>query len=181
VLVQDKVWPTLLANWCIWPLAHGLNFYFVPTEQRILYNNFVAVCWTTWLSFLAHWSFGHSSPVDVRIAVLAAPRFRNEVVTVLPCISLHQRESRGGRDVNWSCSGDGCCAMAVRGEQHAVPKGSVSLQKESVTASSVSGTASSACVAAMGAFDCFNKFSMFRVSSSTCCCHWSVTWSVAPV
>lgn len=53
-MLQSKVWPTLLANWCIWPLAHGLNFYFVPTEQRILYNNFVAVCWTTWLSLIAH-------------------------------------------------------------------------------------------------------------------------------
>ena len=41
--MQDKVLPTLLANYAVWPLAHALNFYFVPTEQRILYNNFVAV------------------------------------------------------------------------------------------------------------------------------------------
>jgi len=53
-VLQDKVVPTLLANYAVWPLAHALNFYYVPTEQRILYNNFVAVCWTTWLSYLAH-------------------------------------------------------------------------------------------------------------------------------
>lgn len=53
-VLQDKVVPTLMANYAVWPLAHALNFYYVPTEQRILYNNFVAVCWTTWLSYLAH-------------------------------------------------------------------------------------------------------------------------------
>lgn len=52
--LQEKAVPTLLANYAVWPLAHALNFYFVPTEQRILYNNFVAICWTTWLSCLAH-------------------------------------------------------------------------------------------------------------------------------
>lgn len=53
-VLQDKALSTLLANYAVWPLAHALNFYYVPTEQRILYNNFVAVCWTTWLSYLAH-------------------------------------------------------------------------------------------------------------------------------
>ena len=42
-VLQDKVVPTLLANYAVWPLAHALNFYYVPTEQRILYNNFIAV------------------------------------------------------------------------------------------------------------------------------------------
>lgn len=54
VVLSDKVVPTLMANYAVWPLAHALNFYYVPTEQRILYNNFIAVCWTTWLSCLAH-------------------------------------------------------------------------------------------------------------------------------
>lgn len=53
-VLQAKVVPTLMANYAVWPLAHALNFYYVPTEQRILYNNFVAICWTTWLSYLAH-------------------------------------------------------------------------------------------------------------------------------
>lgn len=42
-VLQDKVVPTLMANYAVWPLAHALNFYYVPTEQRILYNNFIAV------------------------------------------------------------------------------------------------------------------------------------------
>jgi len=32
----------------IWPAAHFINFRFVPTEQRILYNNVVSV------SFFCH-------------------------------------------------------------------------------------------------------------------------------
>jgi Mpv17 / PMP22 family len=39
-----QVVPTLMANYAVWPLAHALNFYYVPTEQRILYNIFIAVC-----------------------------------------------------------------------------------------------------------------------------------------
>jgi protein Mpv17 len=42
-VLSEKVVPTLMANYAVWPLAHALNFYYVPTEQRILYNNFIAV------------------------------------------------------------------------------------------------------------------------------------------
>lgn len=33
----------LLANYAIWPLAHLINFRFVPSQQRILYINAVQV------------------------------------------------------------------------------------------------------------------------------------------
>ena len=41
--VQAKLPNTMLANWCLWPIAHTINFYYVPTNQRILYNNSIAV------------------------------------------------------------------------------------------------------------------------------------------
>ena len=43
--IQRKLLPMLLANYALWPLAHIINFKFVPVQQRILYINAVQV-WT---------------------------------------------------------------------------------------------------------------------------------------
>lgn len=48
--VQQKIKPTMLANYMLWPLAHIINFAFVPSSQRILYINVVAVFWTAIMS-----------------------------------------------------------------------------------------------------------------------------------
>lgn len=48
--MMKKMKPTLLANWTLWPLAHIINFTFVPPAQRILYCNVVALFWTVILS-----------------------------------------------------------------------------------------------------------------------------------
>jgi protein Mpv17 len=34
--IAEKFWPTLAANWLVWPLAHLINFRFVPAPYRIL-------------------------------------------------------------------------------------------------------------------------------------------------
>lgn len=52
--LQAKFWPTLAANYAIWPLAHIINFKFVPSQFRILYNNVVCVAWLTYLSLATH-------------------------------------------------------------------------------------------------------------------------------
>eukprot|EP00882_Tetradesmus_deserticola_P029214 GHRQ01032678.1.p1 GENE.GHRQ01032678.1~~GHRQ01032678.1.p1 ORF type:complete len:126 (-),score=46.53 GHRQ01032678.1:310-687(-) len=52
--LQSKFLPTLAANYMIWPLAHIINFRFVPSEYRILYNNVVCIARLTGLSFLTH-------------------------------------------------------------------------------------------------------------------------------
>lgn len=52
--LQSKFIPTLAANYAIWPLAHLINFRFVPSEYRILYNNVVCVAWLSYLSLLTH-------------------------------------------------------------------------------------------------------------------------------
>lgn len=51
--LRDKLWPTLLAGWSIWPFAHVLNFALVPTRQRILFINVVSVAWVAVLSQIA--------------------------------------------------------------------------------------------------------------------------------
>ncbi len=50
-VIQAKLVPIMLANFTVWPVAHLVNFRFVPPEQRILFNNIVAIAWTTYLSF----------------------------------------------------------------------------------------------------------------------------------
>eukprot|EP00878_Enallax_costatus_P000094 GHUV01000127.1.p1 GENE.GHUV01000127.1~~GHUV01000127.1.p1 ORF type:complete len:283 (+),score=59.60 GHUV01000127.1:249-1097(+) len=52
--LHSKFLPTLAANYMIWPLAHVINFRFIPSEYRILYNNVVCIAWLTGLSFLTH-------------------------------------------------------------------------------------------------------------------------------
>lgn len=39
--IRDKFWPTLLAGYAVWPLAHVINFKFVGGEHRLLYINCV--------------------------------------------------------------------------------------------------------------------------------------------
>ena len=41
--LADKFVPTMKASYRLWPAAHTFNFAFVPSEQRVLYMNVVAV------------------------------------------------------------------------------------------------------------------------------------------
>jgi len=52
-MIREKLWPTLLATWVLWPAAHVINFMYVPTDLRILYINIVAIVWTAYLSTVA--------------------------------------------------------------------------------------------------------------------------------
>lgn len=51
-----------MANYVLWPAAHFINFRFVPTEHRILYNNCVSVRVTHPPGFTAHAQKPASSP-----------------------------------------------------------------------------------------------------------------------
>lgn len=51
--IQDKVLPTVVANYVIWPAAHVISFKYVPSTQRILYNNVIAIFWNCYLSIQA--------------------------------------------------------------------------------------------------------------------------------
>lgn len=66
--LKDKFWPTLLAGYAVWPLAHVINFRFIPNSQRVLYINAVNVSILTWLKFhFAAWAY---SFVYFRISAL---------------------------------------------------------------------------------------------------------------
>ncbi|ELT92548.1 hypothetical protein CAPTEDRAFT_92614, partial [Capitella teleta] len=44
----------LLNNYKLWPAAQIVNFYFIPLQHRILYVNFIAVIWNTYLAYEAN-------------------------------------------------------------------------------------------------------------------------------
>ena len=51
--VTEKTFPTVAANYVIWPAAHVISFRYIPSQQRILYNNSVAIFWNCYLSLVA--------------------------------------------------------------------------------------------------------------------------------
>jgi len=51
--IAAKLLPMLAANYALWPLAHLINFKFVPSKQRILYINCVQILWSAYLSHLS--------------------------------------------------------------------------------------------------------------------------------
>lgn len=51
-VIKAKLVPIMLANFGVWPLVHLVNFRYVAPQQRILFNNVVAIAWTTYLSYV---------------------------------------------------------------------------------------------------------------------------------
>lgn len=64
--LKDKFWPTLLAGYAVWPLAHVINFRFIPNSQRVLYINAVNV------SFLIYHNAMYSCTLVRQLLCLSA-------------------------------------------------------------------------------------------------------------
>jgi len=43
-----------LAEWVIWPPAQFINFYFLPTRFRVLYDNIISLVYDTYTSHVKH-------------------------------------------------------------------------------------------------------------------------------
>ncbi|KAJ3045859.1 hypothetical protein HDV00_006123 [Rhizophlyctis rosea] len=52
--LETNLWPTMKANWAIWPAALALNFWLVPLKLRVLVVNILGLGWGTYLSFVQH-------------------------------------------------------------------------------------------------------------------------------
>lgn len=57
--IREKFFPTLFAGYAVWPIAHIINFRFIPTQQRVLYINVITVSQAVMTSYPCS-SIGHS-------------------------------------------------------------------------------------------------------------------------
>lgn len=64
--VSQKWWPSMKANWMIWPAAQAINFGLVPKNWQILYVNGVGFVWNIILTKIAH---NKSNDVETKVAV----------------------------------------------------------------------------------------------------------------
>mmetsp|Transcript_5003 Transcript_5003/g.4793 ORF Transcript_5003/g.4793 Transcript_5003/m.4793 type:complete len:130 (+) Transcript_5003:193-582(+) len=62
--VKEKLWPSLLTNWKIWPAVQFLNFYFIPVRFHLLVVNSVAVFWNAYISWMINHSVKHPEEKD---------------------------------------------------------------------------------------------------------------------
>ena len=63
-ILDEKLVPTVLAGYMLWPLAHLINFKFVPSRNRLLYINVVNLFWSIYLARSANAShIAASEPV----------------------------------------------------------------------------------------------------------------------
>lgn len=52
--VKQKAWRLYLAEWIIWPPAQFINFYFLPTKFRVLYDNIISLGYDVYTSYVKH-------------------------------------------------------------------------------------------------------------------------------
>ncbi|RNA26440.1 mpv17 2 [Brachionus plicatilis] len=44
-----------LIDWIIWPPSQAVNFFLIPKELRVVFVNFILVCWNVFLSYVKYY------------------------------------------------------------------------------------------------------------------------------
>lgn len=52
--LKQKGWRLYVADWVVWPPAQIINFYFLPTRFRVLYDNTISLGYDVYTSYVAH-------------------------------------------------------------------------------------------------------------------------------
>lgn len=50
--VRNNWWPTLKANWLVWPVVQLANFGIVPVEFQLIVVNVVSIGWNCYISYM---------------------------------------------------------------------------------------------------------------------------------
>ncbi len=106
-VVQAKLVPIMVANFGVWPLAHLINFKFVAPEQRILFNNVVAVAWTTYLSVSCGAGSGHAGTARDALAAGAPCAAHAAALLAAPHAGESLRQAQAVEAVLKGWGGDG--------------------------------------------------------------------------
>ncbi|KAJ1838684.1 hypothetical protein H4S02_000165 [Coemansia sp. RSA 2611] len=68
--LREYYWPTLLANYAVWPAVQAINFGFVPPLYRVPFSSVVSIFWNTFISCANSQS---ASAVDLPLETAHAP------------------------------------------------------------------------------------------------------------
>jgi len=52
--IKSDLWNAVRGSWYVWPLAHTINFAFIPNSQRLLYINSIQIFYNMFLSVIAN-------------------------------------------------------------------------------------------------------------------------------
>ncbi|CAG9329733.1 unnamed protein product [Blepharisma stoltei] len=52
--IQKDYWETLIVNWKVWPAAMMINFSFIPLHTQVIFVNFIALFWNSYLSYISN-------------------------------------------------------------------------------------------------------------------------------
>jgi len=52
--VQNELLTQVFGSWKVWPIAHAINFRFIPSSQRVLYINTIQIGYNMFLSIIAN-------------------------------------------------------------------------------------------------------------------------------
>jgi len=52
--IIQKGWMLYAAEWMIWPPAQVINFYWLPTRYRVLYDNTISLGYDVYTSYIKH-------------------------------------------------------------------------------------------------------------------------------
>jgi len=52
--VQNELLTSVMGSWKVWPLAHAINFRFIPSAQRVLYINTIQIGYNCFLSIISN-------------------------------------------------------------------------------------------------------------------------------
>ncbi|XP_048236703.1 protein sym-1-like [Haliotis rufescens] len=51
--VKQDYLTILMTNYKVWPAAQLINFYLIPLQHRVLFVNFVALGWNTYMAWMS--------------------------------------------------------------------------------------------------------------------------------